>query len=53
MEKQGKVVCDICKRETPQLIPKFSKKKRGYKGWKMVCRVCYERLSEDEDNIKY
>lgn len=51
MEKQGKVVCDICKRETPQLIPKFSKKK-GYEGWKMVCRVCYERLSEDEDNIK-
>lgn len=39
--------CDLCRRYSPFLIPKYSNKK-GYKGWKMVCRICYDRLLEDD-----
>lgn len=41
--------CELCKKESYFLIPKYSNKK-GFTGWKMVCRVCYDRLS---DNDKY
>lgn len=37
--------CEMCHRESAFLVPILSKKK-GYEGWKMVCRICYERISE-------
>lgn len=37
--------CELCKRYSSFLIPKYSNKK-GDKGWKVVCRVCYDRLLE-------
>lgn len=44
--------CDLCKRESHFLIPKYSNKK-GNEGWKLVCRICYDRLLEDDKyNIK-
>lgn len=42
--------CEVCRRKSSYLIPKLSKKK-GYEGWKMVCRICYDRLTEAEEEI--
>lgn len=46
--KKDKLKCEICKRDSNSLVSKLSKKK-GYEGLKMVCRICYDRLSEDEE----
>ena len=49
MNSENVTRCEICNREAGFLIPKLSKRK-GCDGWKMVCRVCYDRLNdEDED----
>lgn len=37
--------CELCKKDSHFLVPKYSNKK-GFIGWKMVCRVCYARLDD-------